>query len=92
MTIIPWDAILKGSWRGFINLLRSNSCGDCVWIAEQEVNTFFRYTSICLLIVYHCSAKNLWQRKLIQVAIAAINDIAKWLKMVLAMNLTLEDF
>ena len=41
MTIIPVEAILKASQRGFINLLKFTSCGDCVWIAEIEVNTFF---------------------------------------------------
>ena len=33
--------MLKGPWRGFINLLKFTSCRDCVWIAEREVNTFF---------------------------------------------------
>ena len=92
MTIIPWEAMLKGSWRGFINLLKFTSCGDCVWIAEQEVNNFFAILlSVCSLsTIPIVQQKNLWQSKLSQVAIAAINF--KWLKMLLAMNLTLEVF
>lgn len=49
-------------------------CLDC-WARSEHL---FRYTSICLVSVYHCSAKNLWQSKLSQVAIAAVNF--KWLK------------
>ena len=78
--------LMERVYKFFEIYLMRGLCLDC--LARSEL--LFCYTSICLLIVYHCSSKNLWQSKLSQVAITAINF--KWLKMLLAMNLTLEVF